>query len=74
MQGKDRIQILWGVVLVMAGLGVFYRIPQVMPRVEEMPAFTNAAGLVRFCFYMLGGLLVFGGGRKLVLLYRKLSG
>jgi len=62
---KKNIQMIWGGILVMAGLGVFYRIPQVMPRIAQMDAFANALPLIRFCFYFLGVLLVYGGGRKL---------
>ncbi len=62
---------IWGAMLVMAGLGVFYRIPQVMPRIQEMEAFVNAVSIIRFCFYFLGVLLVYGGGRKLYENYKK---
>ena len=57
--------------LVLAGLGVFYRIPQVMPRIEQMTSFSGVLGLIRFCFYFIGVLLVYGGGRKLYDHYRK---
>lgn len=49
----------------MAGLGVFYRIPQVMPKVETIGLFAQAPGVVKFCFYVLGFLLVYGGGKKI---------
>ena len=62
---------IWGAMLVMAGLGVFYRIPQVMPRIQDMEAFVNAVSIIRFCFYFLGVLLVYGGGRKLYENYKK---
>ena len=68
---KRNIQIIWGGILVMAGLGVFYRIPQVMPRIQEMEAFVNAVSIIQFCFYFLGVLLVYGGGRKLYENYKK---
>ncbi len=68
---KRNIQMIWGAMLVMAGMGVFYRIPQVMPRIQEMQAFANAVSLIRFCFYFLGVLLVYGGGRKLYENYKK---
>ncbi|MFH1154564.1 MAG: hypothetical protein V1793_12180 [Pseudomonadota bacterium] len=68
---KKSIQILWGAVLVLAGLGVFYRIPQVMPRVASIEAFTGLLPFVKFCFYLLGVLLVFGGGKKMYDNYRK---
>ncbi|GAB6144188.1 hypothetical protein [Desulfocicer niacini] len=68
---KRNIQMIWGAMLVMAGLGVFYRIPQVMPRIQDMEAFVNAVSIIRFCFYFLGVLLVYGGGRKLYENYKK---
>ena len=68
---RKNMQMIWGVILVMAGLGVFYRIPQVMPRIEQIETFANVISLIRFCFYFLGVLLVYGGGRKLYENYRK---
>ena len=68
---KKNIQILWGTLLVLAGLGVFYRIPQVMPRVAGIEAFTGLLPFVKFCFYLLGVLLVAGGGKKMYENYRK---
>ncbi|MBF0199872.1 MAG: hypothetical protein HQK66_00895 [Desulfamplus sp.] len=62
---KKKLQIVWGTALVMAGLGVFYRIPQVMPRIAGIDAFSDATGIIKFCFYLLGFMLVFGGGKKL---------
>jgi len=70
---KKNIQMIWGGLLVLAGLGVFYRIPQVMPRIAQMDAFANALPLIRFCFYFLGVLLVYGGGRKLYENYKKIG-
>ncbi len=68
---KKKIQLIWGAVLVMAGLGVFYRIPQVMPKIQNIEAFVNAMGLIKFCFYFLGILLIFGGGKKIYENYEK---
>ncbi len=62
---RRKIQLIWGAALVMAGLGVFYRIPQVMPKVSEIAFFAGAPGIVKFCFYVLGFLLVYGGGKKI---------
>ena len=68
---KKKIQLIWGALLVMAGLGVFYRIPQVMPKIQNIEAFANAMGLIKFCFYFLGILLIFGGGKKIYDNYEK---
>ncbi|MBF0242675.1 MAG: hypothetical protein HQK64_09405 [Desulfamplus sp.] len=62
---KKKIQIIWGAALVMAGIGVFYRIPQVMPKIVSIDAFSNATGVISFCFYMLGALLIYGGAKKI---------
>lgn len=62
---KRKFQLIWGAALMMAGLGVFYRIPQVMPKVASIAFFSGAPGIVKFCFYVLGILLVYGGGKKI---------
>jgi hypothetical protein len=66
----DKVQVIWAVALILAGLGVFYRIPQVMPGIEQIPAFAGASGFIRFCFYFMGVFLIGGGCKKLVHQYR----
>jgi hypothetical protein len=65
------VQRIWAVVLILAGLGVFYRIPQVMPSIEQIPRFAAASGFIRFCFYFMGLFLIGGGCKKLYHQYRK---
>ncbi len=64
-----RFQTIWGIALVAMGIGVFFRIPQVMPRIAEIETFASAGMFIRFCFYFLGGALIYGGGRKLARLH-----
>ncbi|MFO7684688.1 MAG: hypothetical protein R6V60_01220 [Desulfobacterales bacterium] len=64
--GKARFQIAWGVALVLAGLGVLYRIPQVMPEITRIEQFAAAAGFIYFCFYLMAAILIIGGGRKII--------
>ena len=59
------IQIIWGAMLLIAGVGVFFRIPQVMPRLTELSAFSSAMPFIRFCFYLIGCLLICGGIMKI---------
>ena len=68
--GKN-VQVVWAVALILAGLGVFYRIPQVMPRVREITYFSGIMPFIYFCFYLLGELLVGGGVKKLIDHYRR---
>jgi hypothetical protein len=64
-KNKKTIQIIWGIALVLAGIGVFYRIPQVMPKIEKIEHFSSVMFFIKFCFYFLGVLLIAGGTKKL---------
>lgn len=72
-RSKTVTQIIWGVALVLAGAGVFFRIPQVMPKIEKIEWFSSSLFFVRFCFYLLGILLIAGGSKKIYHHYRKLK-
>ncbi|MBF0120265.1 MAG: hypothetical protein HQK79_15625 [Desulfobacterales bacterium] len=56
---------IWAVALIMAGIGVFFRIPQVMPQIEKIEYFSSMIFFIRFCFYLIGILLIGGGIKKL---------
>lgn len=71
---RTTIQFVWGIILVLAGIGVFYRIPQVMPQIEKIGQFSSAMFFIRFCFYLLGILLIGGGLKKVYHNYTKLEG
>jgi hypothetical protein len=72
-KNKAIAHIVWGILLVLAGIGVFFRIPQVMPKIAEIEWFSSSMGFVRFCFYLLGMLLIAGGAKKIYQHYRKLK-
>ena len=73
-KNKIRLQLVWGSLLVLAGIGVFFRIPQVMPKIKTIEYFSSAIWFIYLCFYLLGALLILGGGRKIYENYRKLKG
>ena len=64
---KDKmvIQLVWGICLVLAGIGVFFRIPEVMSKIENIEQFASSVFFIRFCFYVLGILLIGGGSKKI---------
>ena len=68
---KRKVQLIWGGALLVAGFGVFYRITQVMPKIETIDYFKSSIPFIRICFYLLGALLIYGGGRKLFTYYPK---
>lgn len=61
---RNKLQLIWGIVLLLAGMGVFFRIPQVMPRIKKIEHFAAYIPFIYFSFYLLGILLIIGGGRK----------
>ncbi len=67
-------QIIWGGILFIAGVGVFFRIPQVMPRLAEIGSFSSATVFIRFCFYLIGCMLIGGGIMKICKNYKLLMG
>lgn len=64
-KSKIYIQLVWGALLLLAGVGVFFRIPQVMPQIKTIETFAAVIGFIYFCFYLLGVLLIAGGARKI---------
>jgi len=71
-KNKPVIQVIYGIALTLAGIGVIYRIPQVMPRVEQIQQFSSVIGFIRFSFYFMGVLLIGGGLKKIYVNYKKL--
>jgi hypothetical protein len=72
-KNKIYFQIVWGILLVLAGAGVYFRIPQVMPKIKTIEYFASVIGFVYFCFYLLGFLLILGGTKKIFANYKKLK-
>ncbi|OQY05103.1 MAG: hypothetical protein B6I22_08035 [Desulfobacteraceae bacterium 4572_123] len=71
---RDKAQLIWGIVLALAGIGVFFRIPQVMPRIEQIPHFSSVTIFIRFCFYLMGVMLIGGGGKKIFVFLKASNG
>jgi cobalamin biosynthesis protein CobD/CbiB len=61
---KSRLQLIWGILLLIAGIGIFFRIPQIMPEIKKIEHFAPYIIFIYFCFYLIAVLLLVGGGRK----------
>ena len=72
---KNRVffHLIWGTLLLLAGVGVFFRIPQVMPQIKTIESFASIIGFIYFCFYLLGFLLILGGAKKIYTNLKKLK-
>ena len=67
---KKKFRLYYGIILIAVGLGVFYRIPQVILQVETIEFFRQKIQLVKFGFYILGGLLILAGGIRIYKNYK----
>ena len=70
---KALMQMCWGIILTLAGIAVFFRIPQVMPKIAQIEQFSSVLFFIRFCFYLFGALLIGGGIKKIIRQYQTLS-
>lgn len=64
---RANLQLVWGALLVLAGVGLLFRIPQVMPQIEQIAYFTAVIPFIYFCMYFVAVFLIAGGARKLYL-------
>lgn len=62
---KKKFGFFYGILLIVVGLGVFYRIPQVMPQIETIEFFSRKMIVIKSCFYLLGVFLVAAGGIRI---------
>lgn len=58
-------RMIWGVALTLMGIGMCFRIPQVMPRISQIPAFSQVTPFLWFCFYFMAILLIGGGVKRI---------
>ncbi len=58
-------QFVWGAILVLAGIAVFFRIPQVVPQMKETYQLEASLIFLYFSLYLLGVLLISGGLLKI---------
>lgn len=73
LKSINKVQLVWAAALILVGIAVFFRIPQVIPRLVEMGYSTITVWSIRICFYLLGILLI-GGGLKKILQNLHLAG
>jgi uncharacterized membrane protein HdeD (DUF308 family) len=63
-RSHNTTQLIWGAVLVLMGVAVFFRLPQVVPKLAEMGQSEFTIGFFRICLYIIGFILIGGGIRK----------
>ena len=56
-------QLIWGIALTCAGVGMFLKIPQKMTEIRQ--DFSSGIFFFHFGLYMISVLLIVGGGKKI---------
>jgi hypothetical protein len=69
---KATLHFVWGLLLVTAGVGLLFRIPQVMPQIRQIEYFSGVIPFIYFCMYFIAVFLIAGGARKIYLNGREL--
>ncbi|RLC28157.1 MAG: hypothetical protein DRH32_09470 [Deltaproteobacteria bacterium] len=64
--GINTVQLIWGVALVLMGIGFFFRIPHLIPRISGSGQTTLDQFFIRFCLYLMAVVLFGGGVKKLI--------
>ncbi|MDO9263455.1 MAG: hypothetical protein Q7U02_05780 [Desulfosalsimonadaceae bacterium] len=66
---QNAVQLIWGIALVLMGIGVVFRVPVVMERMATTGGLTSGLYFLRFCFYLIA-IILMGGGVKKIIRYR----
>lgn len=63
---KSIIQKIWGVALLLAGIGMFFTIPSKINEIQAAGSYSQGQIIfLQLCFYIMSLVLTLGGGRKL---------
>jgi hypothetical protein len=68
---KTLIQIIWGIALVLAGIGIFFAMPQKIVQLQQMQVSSFFINFTRFSFYLIAVMLIGGGAGKIYENYQK---
>ena len=71
MNKKNIIQIIWGILLAVAGASVIYNVPQKIIEIQNSKLSTSSLLFLKISFYFLGLLLLAGGIKKIIDNYPK---
>ncbi|MBT8342395.1 MAG: hypothetical protein HKP58_16275 [Desulfatitalea sp.] len=63
---KNPLQLVYGIALVLVGVGVVVQMHQQLPHLARFESLANSAWYTRFCFYLMSVILVGGGIKKII--------
>jgi hypothetical protein len=72
-KNKAIFHLIYGILLVLMGIALFVRAPQVMERIVQIEYYASIKWFVRIIIYLIAVLLIGGGGRKVYDNYKHLT-
>ena len=65
MDKKNKVQLIWGIALILMGIGVFFRVPVVIEKLSDSVELNSGLYFLRFSFYLIAVILIGGGVKKI---------
>lgn len=64
-KNKATLQLIWGVLLTLMGLALFFQVPRVMERIVQIEYYASIKWFIRIIIYVIAVMLVGGGAKKI---------
>lgn len=71
---NKKFHFFYGFFLIIVGICVFFRIPEVVQQIEHIEFLKQKINVVKFCLYMLGIFLIIAGSIRIHKNYSSLKG
>ena len=72
-KNKAVFQLIWGVLLLLMGVLLFFQVPQVMERIVQIEYYASIKWIIRIIIYVIAVILIGGGAKKLFENYKHLK-
>jgi uncharacterized membrane protein YidH (DUF202 family) len=72
-KSKAIFQAIWGVLLLLMGVLLFFQVPQVMERIAQIEYYASIKWIIRIIVYVIAVILIGGGGKKIFENYKHLT-
>ncbi|MCD6585127.1 MAG: hypothetical protein J7K96_05125 [Desulfobacteraceae bacterium] len=66
MENKNKVQLIWGIVLILMGVSVFFRLPVVIEKMSDTVDLNSGLYFLHFSFYLIAVILIGGGVKKIL--------
>jgi uncharacterized membrane protein YidH (DUF202 family) len=72
-KNKAIFPLIWGVLLLLMGVLLFFQVPQVMERIVQIEYYASIKWIIRIIIYVIAVILIGGGAKKIYENYKHLK-